>query len=585
MSNFALRVLVVDDEDSLLLVITEALTAGGHVVESAATLAEARAKLTESFDIVLTDKNLPDGSGLDLARELVERKADCEVILMTGYASLASAVEGIQLRIAEYLTKPFELSELLARVQRVGDTLVVKRANRELLRELQEKNDVLENLVVRDNLTGLYSHAFLQDFVEREILRGRRNGFEFGLMLIDIDRLKEINDRQGHQVGDRLIRSVASILTGKSRGSDLAFRLRDEDLAARYGGDVLALALPDTPKGGLAAKAERIRRQVEEHDFASEGLPRITVSIGVAAFPTDADSRPALLSAAGAALLAAKRSGRNKMIVFSPALGAAGEEHARIAETEIARLLSLDRCIAERAFRFAYQPIVHAATGGIAAYEALCRPTDDAFPSPLDLIAAAEGAGRVVDLGRILREIAVGPLSDLAEPTMLFLNVHPLELNEKLLGDDETAVLPFAKRIVLEITESVAIKRLDLVRETLPRLKARGFRIALDDLGAGYASMNSLALLEPDFVKLDMEMLRGIHAGSRSARLIKHILEFTREEGMQVVAEGIETTEERDVVRGLGCHLLQGYLFSRPAPPFCDVDPESVQTRAAKGGG
>ena len=134
--------------------------------------------------------------------------------------------------------------------------------------------------------------------------------------------------------------------------------------------------------------------------------------------------------------------------------------------------------------------------------------------------------------------------------------------------DDEDLVLRWADRIVLEITENMAVKKMEYVKAVLGSLKERGLRIALDDLGSGYSSLNSLAQLDPDFVKLDMELLRGIHSDSRSARLIKHVLEFTKEEKIPVIAEGIETAEERDVVRDLGCELMQGYFFCRPEEPF-----------------
>lgn len=565
-----LRALLVEDEDGLRIVLEEVLREAGFQVESVGALAPAlEALAARPPDLVVTDKNLPDGNGLDLAKARAAGLADYEVVLITGYANFASAVEALRLGVADYVTKPFDSVELLlSRIQRITEVLKLRRKNHELVRELQDKNATLENMIVRDPLTGLFNHAFLQDMLEREVLRCRRNGFELALLVVDVDHFKEINDAHGHGVGDRLIHAIAGILTGTGRGSDVGFRLRPQDFVARYGGDVLAVVLPETDKPGAAARAERIRSHIEKFDFPALGLPKVTVSVGVASFPSDAPTRADLVSAADVALLAAKRSGRNQMMTWSSVLAVANLEDTGQLNEQIARLVALDRAILDGSFRFLYQPIVDAHTNQVAAYEALCRPQGDAFRTPIELIAAAEGAGRVAELGRVLRRIAVEPLERLVEPTMLFLNVHPLELGETLLDTDEDTVLPWASRIVLEITENTAVKKMDYVKAVLGSLKQRGFRIALDDLGAGYSSLNSLAQLEPDFVKLDMEMLRGIASDSRSARLIKHVLEFTKEEKIPVIAEGIETAEECAVVRDLGCEMMQGFLFCRPEEPF-----------------
>ncbi len=552
------------------LVLSDILEGAGFSVEAVDTVAAARARIAAAaFDLVISDKNLPDGSGLDLARDRGAFAGDAEFILMTSDASVDSAVQAIQLDIADYLLKPFEpVDVLLARVRKVLTVGDLKRSRRDLVRELREKNEYLESMVVRDVLTGLFNHAYLQDVLERELRRSQRYGFSTALALIDIDHFKRVNDTHGHEMGDKLIRVVGGLLAGTCRTSDASFRVSGQEVAGRFGPDVLALILPETSKSGGAVLAERMRSLVEGYDFAAEGLPSATISIGVAAFPEDASSRVELIAAADGALEMAKQAGRNRMFAFGPGIAAAGREQRAQLETELAMLAALDRSMSARSFRYVYQPIVDAVSTEIVAYEALCRPTDPAFPSPLDLIGTAERSGRISELGKILRELAVAPLPQLEEPALLFLNIHPLELTESLLDETESLVLPWARRIVLEVTENTAIKSSARIRAILSTLKSRGFRIALDDLGAGYASLNSLALLEPDFVKLDMEMLRGIHSNSRSARLIKHILEFAREEGMTVVAEGIETAEERDVVRSLGCHLLQGYLFSRPEAPF-----------------
>ena len=235
---------------------------------------------------------------------------------------------------------------------------------------------------------------------------------------------------------------------------------------------------------------------------------------------------------------------------------------------EADKLVALQRSIRERAFHSVYQPIVDLAAGTEIAWEALTRTMDPAFTSIVDVLGTAERSGQVPVLGRVLREIQIAAITQLPAEKLLFLNVHPFEFLEQGGIEGEPALQPWTKRIVLELTEAAELSNFARARERVAALRAAGFRIAVDDLGSGYSSLNSLALLEPDFVKLDMAMIRGIEEGGRAARLIKHILEYCRGEGMQAVCEGIETQEELRVVAALGVSLVQGFLLARPGPPF-----------------
>jgi EAL domain-containing protein (putative c-di-GMP-specific phosphodiesterase class I) len=159
-------------------------------------------------------------------------------------------------------------------------------------------------------------------------------------------------------------------------------------------------------------------------------------------------------------------------------------------------------------------------------------------------------------------------MNRLNESVSLFINVHPQDLSDEQRLEAETPLLPWARRIVLEVTETEAIRDYERARTRIQSLREHGFRVALDDLGSGYSSLNLLAQLEPDFVKLDMELVRGVRMGGRTARLVKHLVEFCHGEGFMTVAEGIETEEELASVSQLGVDLVQGYLLARPEPPF-----------------
>ena len=575
-----LRALVVDDEEVVRSVVVEVLEGMGFLATPAESLTAGRQKLAvDRYDLLIIDKNLPDGSGLSMAHEVAERNLDAQVVIISGYATLSSAVEALQTGVADFVVKPFDLADFRARLQRVIESLKLRRAYRTLFKELQEKNAILEGLATRDPLTGLDNHASFQESVRREIERGRRYGARCAVVLASIDRFRDINASLGFPGGDALLRSLGGFLLRSGRAADLPAYLAGGDVLARFGGDTFAILLPQTDRTGAATRAEHFRRTLEQTELGS-GLPRITVSVGVAAFPEHAQDADALIAAAGTSLDAAKQAGRNRLICWSRELSAGGRLDSAQVRHEADKLVALQRSIRERSFQSVYQPIVDLVAGTEVAWEALTRPTDPAFTSIIDLLGTAERSGQVPTLGRVLREIQIATIDKLPPDKLLFLNVHPFEFLEQGGIEAEPALQPWTKRVVLELTEAAELSNFARARERVASLRAAGFRIAVDDLGSGYSSLNHLALLEPDFVKVDMAMIRGIEEGSRAARLIKHILEYCRGEGMRAVCEGIETREELRVVAALGVSLVQGYLLARPGPPFPKVSRELELTPA-----
>jgi EAL domain-containing protein (putative c-di-GMP-specific phosphodiesterase class I) len=216
----------------------------------------------------------------------------------------------------------------------------------------------------------------------------------------------------------------------------------------------------------------------------------------------------------------------------------------------------------------AYQPIVSWTRQRVYAYEALLRSREPSLPHPGAVLDAAERLGRGRELGRRIRQLAVAPLADLQDDVILFLNLHPNDLLDDELFSDRGPVADCASRIVLEITERASLHGMADVPARVARLRDRGFRIAVDDLGAGYAGLVSFALLEPDIVKLDMELVRHVHLEPTKQALVRTMVTMCRELGITVTAEGIETVEERDELIKAGCDLLQGYLFGRAEHAF-----------------
>jgi EAL domain-containing protein (putative c-di-GMP-specific phosphodiesterase class I) len=216
----------------------------------------------------------------------------------------------------------------------------------------------------------------------------------------------------------------------------------------------------------------------------------------------------------------------------------------------------------------AFQPIVDPGKKAVIAYEALLRSGEPALPHPGAILDAGERLDRLTELGRAIRARAAADFATAPPHALLFVNLHTRDLTDPELSSPEAPLSKIARRVVLEVTERAALETIRDVRARVAELRALGFRVAIDDLGAGYAGLTSFATLEPEFVKLDMSLVRGVDQSPIKQKLVASMSKLCRDMGMQVVAEGIETVEERDAILGLGCELLQGYLYAKPGRPF-----------------
>lgn len=230
------------------------------------------------------------------------------------------------------------------------------------------------------------------------------------------------------------------------------------------------------------------------------------------------------------------------------------------------------------AITMAYQPIL-SRDGSLYGYEALLRSSDAAFPTPPSLLHAAELLHRTTELGRKVRSISPHPLHAIESQVMLFVNLHPMDLTDPELVDPKSVLTHYAERVVLEITERAGLPQISNAPETIKELRRLGFRIAIDDLGSGYAGLNSFAMLEPDIVKLDMVLVRDVHQSVTKQKLISTVSSLCRDMGSIVVAEGVESVEEEATLLHLGCDLFQGFRYAKPGAPF----PRLLCTPADKG--
>ena len=218
-----------------------------------------------------------------------------------------------------------------------------------------------------------------------------------------------------------------------------------------------------------------------------------------------------------------------------------------------------------------YQPIVDRAARRVVGYESLVRTAEPSFRSPPELFAAAEQLDRIQDLGRLIRRAAVEPFRSVPSEVRLFVNLHPRDLLDDDLYDAETAFGSLAHRIVLEMTERASLDTIPDLRPRISMLRRLGYQMAIDDIGAGYSGLTSFAHVEPEVVKLDMSLVRGIEQAPVKQRVVRSLINLCVDLGVTTVAEGVVTQAEVAVLAALGCHWYQGYYFAKPGRPFPEV--------------
>jgi len=296
------KTLVVDDEEIVRSFLIDVLTDEGYQVASVASGEEAIKLMTrEEFDLIITDIKMPGTDGMEVLRVAKARDPNQNVIVMTGYASTETAVESMKLGAADYITKPFNLDQI--------KIVVAKTLERSRLRQKAEEGELYKQMSRIDGLTELYNYTFFQQLLKTEVERAHRYGHQLSLLMIDIDNFKRYNDAYGHPAGDEALRKLARVMSRAVRGCDFI---------ARYGGDEFVVVLPETDQSEAKTIGERLRSLVAQtkYDGSQEEESVITVSVGLATYPKDAQSKEDLIKRADQALYRAKSKNRNNLCVF-----------------------------------------------------------------------------------------------------------------------------------------------------------------------------------------------------------------------------------------------------------------------------
>ena len=570
------KLLVVDDEQHNLELIERALR-NRYQVLAATSGADAMALLGDHPDVfmVLSDQRMSPVDGTALMKYAQQYVPYAVRAMISAYADYQVLMDAINDgAIHRFLRKPVSPAEIVA----VVDEAFARFGQQTIIGAPGAPRAWGPPIPARDPISGAWNAQYFHDRLREETQRAQRHQRALSLLVVNIDFFRAYNEANGYLSGHQLLRDAAELVRGTARGVP---GVRSSDVVARFGGDQFLIVLPETELEGALGVAERIRAAFEAHAFPgrdSQPHGHVTVSVGAASAPP-ADLDPESLTAAAETGLAiAKRRGGNQVVAFTS--GRDGEELDRDSVPDY-RDLALEKTIVARRFTFALQPILDLQSMEPLAVEALCRPLNKAFPTPTSLFRTAERTGRVVELGRAIRESVWKLVEELPAEQLLFVNVHPFELGD-LAGNLPSSLLAsVSRRIVLELTEVAAIEDFVTCRKLLDELRTAGFRLALDDFGAGYSGLRSLTELAPEFVKIDMSLVQQLRHSPHTALLFKHVLDYGSERGFSVIAEGIETAEDLASVRELGCQFAQGFHLGMPSR--LSDEPSAVDSERSAG--
>jgi diguanylate cyclase (GGDEF)-like protein len=470
-------------------------------------------------------------------------------------------------RLSRSITRPISALDAAAQRMEQGEMVEVAVETRDEIGRLAESfNSMAAGIAARerritelafnDSLTGLPNRAFFRRHLELELSRSSGRAGKLGLLCVDLDNFKGVNDTLGHPVGDELLRAVADRLRGDVTDS----------LVARLGGDEFTIVLSQcADHDSLAATAQRLIGVLSEPFRIGHHQLPVTASIGVAVAPDDGDDADSLLKHADLALYQAKSDGGGTYRFFEDGMNARVQARHRLEA-------DLRQAIEDGGFELYFQPLYELETNRISAFEALLRwnHKERGLVTPDEFIPLAEETGLIVPIGRWVIQEACRRAAGWPDDVRVAVNVSSVQFRKPELAGiilqslAASALAP--DRLEIEITESVFLETTEEILSVLHSLRSIGVRVALDDFGTGYSSLGYLQSFPFDKIKIDRAFTHQLFTRSGSSAIVRAITDLASALGMETTAEGVETEEQLAELRRQGCTSVQGYLFSRPVP-------------------
>ncbi|BAQ65454.1 EAL domain-containing response regulator [Geminocystis sp. NIES-3709] len=590
-------ILIVDDILENLDLLSQTLTAEGYEVRCAKNGSLALMSVEHDLpDLILLDVKMPGLSGYEVCRILKDnlKTASIPIIFLSSADDVTEKINAFAIGGVDYITKPFEIREVLARVNTqinlLKTTSELRKLNFELENRVKERTTELENLnqilkseneqktkiqekllhcAFHDPLTNLPNRTLFIDRVETVIRHSHRfPNYKFAILFIDLDRFKLVNDSLGHQVGDRLL-----IFCGE------LFResVRENDTVARLGGDEFTILLDDITEVTEATQvAQRILFKLTKSSPLINHNFNPTASIGIVLGDHHRQKASDLLRDADIAMYRAKEMGKNRYAIFDRELHQQVMRRLQIESDLKNAIAKWDSNKEDQELKVYYQPIFQLKTRKLMGFESLIRWQHplEGFISPAEFIPIAEECGLIISIGEwILRESCYqlkqwqNQYPQAKELTISvnfsakqFENPNLVQIIESIL--DETQ-LP-GQNLNMEITETVFLLKNVTVIDILSQVKKRGISVSLDDFGTGYSSLSYLHHFPIDILKIDSSFTQQIQQQEKDYEIVRTIVTLGQTLGIKLIAEGIETIEQMDLLYCLGCEFGQGFLVSKP---------------------
>jgi diguanylate cyclase (GGDEF)-like protein/PAS domain S-box-containing protein len=414
-----------------------------------------------------------------------------------------------------------------------------------------------------DTLTGLPNRDMFRDRLGLEVKKSDRACLSLALLLVDLDQFKEVNDTLGHIVGDLLLQEAATRICAC---------VRESDTVARLGGDEFTVVLSAIAEAShVEDVAQKIVSKLAEPFHLGSEVVYVSASIGITLYPNDATDIDVLMKNADQAMYVAKNKGRNRFSYFTPSLQKEAQNRLRL-------ITDLRGALEAKQFRVHFQPIVELSTGLIHKAEALIRwqHPERGMVSPAEFIPLAEETGLINEIGDwVFKESARWAKfwSNLClDSCQLSVNMSPVQFQHgSKICDEWVEYLGglglSGKHIVIEITEGLLLNAESIVTDNLLRFRDAGIQVAIDDFGTGYSSLSYLKKFDIDYLKIDRSFVNNLETDANDMALSEAIIVMAHKLGLKVIAEGVETEGQRDILAAAGCDYAQGYLFSKPVPP------------------
>ena len=542
-------VVLADDDPSIRLMVRHVLESEDFDIVEASDGLEA-IKAVEKYHpaLILLDAVMPGIDGFTTCQQIKDNgHTDIPVMMITGLDDDASVERAYEVGAIEFITKPIKWAVLKHRVKSVVAKVIAERK--------------VQLLAYRDTLTNLPNRLLFADRLEQAVIRANRSRTSMALMLVDIDDFKLVNDSFGHDAGDKLIKAVGELI---------ARSLRRADTIARLGGDEFAVIIEgiDSPEDAISI-ADNLTTILEHNVRLDDQETYTSASIGIAIYPDDGKDARTILKNADTAMFRAKENGRHCFQFYKPDLSVSAMERLELEN-------SLKAAFEKDEFLIHYQPVIDINKNEIVGVEALLRwqHPDKGMIQPTDFVPTVENSGLIIALGEwmifsVCKQIRVWQDAGLKNQNVS-LNLASRQFKEQDLVALFTQAIAEnnieGSSLFVEVTERTLIDNVGEVESTLKKLRNMGIKVMLDDFGTGHASLAYLKNFPVDVVKIDREFISGIPDNQGDSAFVDAIAGLTHGLKLDLLAEGVETESQLNVLKSLGCHYGQGYYWSKALP-------------------